>query len=53
MLNPHTAKHNCNSHKPALQPKIAIELVCLPTLFLVNKIHCAHLRNRKFEPFQI
>lgn len=29
----HTAKHNCNSHKPTLRPKIAIELICFPTLF--------------------
>jgi hypothetical protein len=29
----HAAKHICNSHKPTLKPKIAKELVCLPTLF--------------------
>jgi len=30
---PHTAKHICNSHEPTLKPKIAKELVCLPSLF--------------------
>ena len=29
----HAAKHICNSHMPTLKPKIAKELVCLPTLF--------------------
>ncbi len=29
----HTARHICNSHKPTLKPKIAKEIVCLPTLF--------------------
>jgi len=29
----HTSKHICNSHKPALKPKIAKELACLPPLF--------------------
>ena len=34
-MNPtHTAKHICNSHKPTLIPKIAKELVCLPSLLL-------------------
>lgn len=29
----HTARHNCNSHKPTHRPKIAIEPVCFPSLF--------------------
>ena len=29
----HIAKHICKSHKPTHMPKIAKELVCLPTLF--------------------
>jgi len=37
MMPAHTAKHICNSHKPTLKPKIAKELVCLPTLFAVPK----------------
>lgn len=46
MSDTHTAKHNCNSHKPALQPKIAIELVCLPTLFFASKKQCVQKQNK-------
>jgi len=37
MNQPHSAKHICNSHKPMLKPKIAKELVCLPSLFCRRK----------------
>lgn len=33
----HPAKHICNSHKPTHEPKIAEELVCLPTLTMPTK----------------
>jgi hypothetical protein len=33
----HTVKHICNSHKPTHKPKIAKELVSLPSLFLPTR----------------
>lgn len=43
----HTAKHICNSHKPAHKSKIAKELVCFPTLTLPTLKKLNLLRNRK------
>ena len=36
-MPPHTTKNIYNSHKPRLEPKIAKEIVCLPTLFCLRR----------------
>jgi len=45
----HTAKHICNSHKQTHRPKIAKELVCLPTLTLPTLKKLNLLKTKKIE----